>query len=93
MNKGVPIGYRENWTYRGRWGEKKISNKGVWKGEFRATKRRKSRGYGGLGKGTKGKWKIWGIQYVKKTGKGQYQTVFKFKKKSLGFKVKKGRRY
>ena len=85
---GVPIGYKENWKYVGKWSEKKIAPR-TWKFRFQATKGRKSKGYGGFGKGTTGKWYIRGIQSVRKTGKGFYQTDFKGIKKSLGFKVKK----
>lgn len=88
---GVPLNYPEDWAYRGHWKEKKIKP-GIWKIDFRATKRRKARGYGGFGKGTKGRWKINAIQYITKTGKGKYQTRMKGTKKSLGFKVKKPKR-
>lgn len=88
QKKGVPIGYKEVWKYLGRWREKKIGP-GTWKFNFTATKGRKAKGYGGLGKGSKGKWYIKGIQKVTKIGKGKYQTVFKGMKKSLGFKVKR----
>lgn len=88
---GVPVGYRENWKYVGRWSEKKVAPR-TWRFKFRATKGRKARSYGGLGKGTKGKWFIKGIQKVIKTGKGKYQTIFTGTKKSMGFKVKKQKR-
>lgn len=91
-SKGVPIGYPENWKYVGRWSERKIAPR-TWRFRFRATKRRKARGYGGLGKGTTGRWKIRGIQYIKKTGKGMYQTDFRGIKRSMGFKVRKPKRY
>lgn len=86
--KGVPPGYKENWAYRGRWSEKKIK-KGLWKFIFKATKNRKAKTYGSFGKNTTGAWKIQGIQYIKKTGKGRYQTTFKGTKKPIYFNVKK----
>lgn len=88
--KGVPAGYRENWKYVGRWSERKV-RKGLWKFRFRATKRRKARSYGNFGKGTTGAWKINGIQYIKKTGKGEYQTDFRGTKRPLKFNVRHGR--
>lgn len=91
MNKGVPSGYRENWKYVGKWSEKKLK-KGLWKFRFRATKRRRAKGYGSFGVGTKGAWKIHGIQYIRKTGKGEYQTDFQGYKKPLYFKVRKPKR-
>ena len=57
--RGVPVGYNENWKYVGRWSEKKIKP-GIWRFRFRATKRRKARGYGSFGKGTTGAWDILG---------------------------------
>lgn len=90
-NKGVKAGYREVWGYRGRWDETKL-RKGLWKGRFRATKRRKARSYGSFGKGTKGEWFIWGKQKIIKTNKGEYQTIFDFYKKPIWFKVKKPRK-
>lgn len=71
--KGVPIGYKEFWKYRGRWKEKKVAPR-RWKFTFEATKGRKAKSYGGLGKGTTGRWLIKGIQSIKKIGKGKYQT-------------------
>lgn len=72
--RGVPKGYVHNWSYRGRWWEKKIKP-GVWKVVFRATKRNKS-GRGGPKPGFR---IVWGFRNVKqkavKTGRGQYQTV------------------
>jgi len=49
--KGVPIGYKiPGWTYRGRWKETKVAPR-KWKFSFRATKRRKAKGYGAHPKG------------------------------------------
>lgn len=90
--KGVPPGYKEDWAYRGRWSERKLKP-GLWKFRFRATKRRKANDYGNFGKGTKGAWKINGVQYIKKTGLGKYQTDFIGYKKPLKFYVKKPRKY
>lgn len=91
--KGVPTGYFEDWKYVGRWKERKV-RKGLWVGRFRATKTRmnKVRGWGSFGKGTKGRWKIVGVQDVVKVGKKKYLTDFKFVKKPVYFKVKKGYR-
>lgn len=86
--KGVPTGYKENWAYHGRWTEKKL-RKGLWKFTFRATKRRKAKSYGSFGKGTTGIWAIKGKQYIKKTGKGKYQTKFIGTKKPINFKIRK----
>lgn len=71
--KGVPKGYTHNWTYRGKWHEKKIAP-GKWRIKFRATKRTRA-GRGGPKPGFK---ILWGFKNVKqraiKTGKGKYQT-------------------
>lgn len=92
MNQSSKPGTKKNWTYRGRWNEKKVK-KGLWKFVFTATKRRKAtKGYGNFGKGTKGAWKIEGIQYIEKTGPGSYQTKLVGTKKPLKFYVKKGRK-
>lgn len=85
--KSVPPGYKENWTYRGRWSEKKL-RKGLWKFTFTATKNRKAKTYGNFGKGTKGAWKINATQYITKTGKGRYQTKMIGTKKPLKFHLK-----
>lgn len=86
--KGVPVGYKEDWAYHGRWSERKI-RKGLWRFRFRATKRRRARSYGSFGKGTKGAWRIKGVQRIIKIGKGQYQTVFDGTKRPIYFSVKK----
>jgi len=88
--RGVPPGYKENWNYKGRWSEKKL-RKGLWKFRFRATKRRKARNFGNFGVGTTGAWKINGVQYIRKTGLGEYQTDFRGYKRPLRFNVKKPR--
>lgn len=85
--RGLPSGYRANWKYTGRWSEKKL-RKGLWKFRFRATKRRRAKGYGNYGKGTTGAWKIKGVQYIRKTGKGQYQTDFIGTKRPMKFHIK-----
>lgn len=92
--RGVPIGYPEDWSYRGHWHERKIGNR-KWKFKFTATKRRKARSYGSFGKGTTGRWEIRATQLITKTGKGRYQTTMIGTKKSLGFNVKnpRDRRY
>lgn len=88
----VPKGYRENWTYsRGKWTEKKV-RKGLWKFTYSANKRRKATSYGEFGKGTKGAWKINAVQYIEKTGKGQYKTKMIGTKVPLKFYVKKVRK-
>lgn len=95
---GVPKGYQHSWKYNGRWNEKKI-RKGLWKIRFRATKSRGgSKKLGSFGIGTKGAWKISGIQYIKKIGPRKYQTTLIGTKKPLKFYVKKpykgrGKRY
>lgn len=89
--RGVPAGYKENWKYVGKWSEKKL-RKGLWRFDFTATKRRKANSYGNFGKGTKGAWKINAIQYIVKTGKGQYQTRMIGTKKPLRFNVRRPRR-
>lgn len=88
---GVPPGYTENWAYHGRWSEKKIK-KGLWKFRFRATKRRRATTFGSFGVGTTGAWSIKGIQYIKKTNKGEYQTDFRGTKVPIRFNVKRPRR-
>ena len=90
--KGVPPGYRERWKYTGLWDETK-KKPGLWNFTFQATKRRRAKGYGPFGKGTKGAWKIKGIQYIEKTGKGQYQTKLIGTKKPLKFYVKKHKKW
>lgn len=85
--RGVPSNYREIWNYKGKWDETKLK-KGLWKFRFVATKRRKANSYGSFGKGTTGAWKINGIQYIRKTGKGEYQTDFRGYKKPIFFIVK-----
>lgn len=72
--KGVPTGYKHNWTYRGHWSEKKIAPK-TWKVTFKATKKTKA-GRGGPKKGFRVQWKFYNVkQKAIKTGKGQYQTI------------------
>lgn len=93
--QGVPAGYRENWKYTGRWSEQKKRDRWgrtYWPFVFKATKRRKAKGYGGFGRGTKGAWKVKGVQYITKTGKGEYQTVLIGKKYPMRFYVKRTRR-
>lgn len=46
---------------------------------------------GSFGIGTKGAWKINGIQYITKTGKGKYQTKLIGTKKPLKFYIKRPR--
>lgn len=89
--RGVPKGFRHNWTYRGHWDETKVKP-GLWKFRFKATKRQHARGMGNFGIGTTGAWEIKAKQYIKKTGKGKYQTEMIGTKKPLKFHVKK-RRY
>lgn len=90
-NSSVPAGYEENWKYVGRWSEKKL-RKGLWKFRFKATKRRRARSLGNFGVGTTGAWKINGIQKIRKTNKGEYQTDFQGYKRPLQFNVKKAKR-
>lgn len=72
------------------WDETK-KRKGLWKFRFRATKNRRAKGMGSFGIGTRGAWKIKGIQYIKKTGRGRYQTFLVGTKKPLKFYVKSRR--
>lgn len=88
----VPAGYKENWKYVGRWSERKVK-KGLWKFRFRATKRRRAKSYGNFGRGTKGVWAIKGKQYIRKTGKGEYQTDFIGTKRPIKFNVVKTRKW
>lgn len=88
---GVPAGYREMWGYRGVWDERKL-HKGLWKIDFRATKKRRSGSYGSFGRGTKGRWKINAIQDIIKTGKGKYQTRLRGFKRPVYFKVRRKRK-
>lgn len=71
--RATPKGYRHIWRYHGRWDETKLTPR-KWRFRFRATKGKKSKGYGGFGKGFWVKWKIDGIQTAYKTNKGTYQT-------------------
>lgn len=89
--RGVPRGFRHIWGYKGVWDEKKL-RRGLWKINFRATKGRQHRGMGSFGVGTKGAWRINGIQYITKTGKNTYQTKLVGYKKPLKFFVRKPRR-
>lgn len=88
VQQGVPNGYTHNWTYRGRWHEKK-THKGLWKFTFKATKHRRASKMGSFGIGTTGAWRIKGIQYIKKTGKGTYQTKLIGTKVPMRFNVKR----
>lgn len=90
-SKGVPAGYKEDWAYKGHWGEKKLK-RGLWKFKFKATKKRRAGTYGGFGKGTKGAWRIKGVQYITKTGKGKYQTTMIGTKRPIYFNVRKPKR-
>lgn len=87
----VPKGYKHNWAYHGAWKEKKI-RPGLWTFTFQATKHRKAKNIGEFGIGTTGAWKIQGIQYIKKTGTGKYQTKLIGTKKPLQFNIKKPKR-
>lgn len=94
---GVPIGYKESWKYVGRWNEKPVkrlrNGKKLWVVRFKATKSRPASSYGSFGKGTVGRWKIFGYQDIKKIGKGKYITDLKAFKTPVFFKVKKPRRW
>jgi hypothetical protein len=70
--RGVPKGYRHNWTYRGRWREKKVSPR-KWRFSFNATKRTHAKAMGPR-KGSKVMWDIKARQIAVKTKKGTYQT-------------------
>lgn len=88
---GVPKGYRHNWTYRGRWKERKL-RPGLWKIDFRATKRTRS-GRGGPRRGSKIVWGIRAKQYAVKTGRGTYQTRLIGTKRVIRHRMKHGRRH
>ena len=79
MKRGVPAGYRHLWGYRGVWRERKNPD-GTWDVDYRATKKKKAKRYGGFKKGFKIKWGLKGTQTAVKTDKGQYQTHLKAKK-------------
>lgn len=81
MARGVPKGYRHDWTYRGHWKEYKTSP-GNWNIDFRATKKTKS-GRGGPKPGFRLVWGIKGKQYAVKTSKGTYQTRLIAKKRLI----------
>ena len=90
--RGVPKGFKHNWKYKGHWKEVK-TRPGKWKIDFRATKsRRSARGMGSFGIGTKGAWRVKGVQYITKTGKGKYQTRLIGTKSPMKFYVRKPRR-
>ena len=76
VRKGVPKNYRHIWKYKGKWDEKKV-RPGLWRFTFSATKGHKHKGMGSFGIGTKGAWKIFGIQYIKKTGKNTFKRKMK----------------
>ena len=91
-SRGVPKNFRHVWKYKGVWDETKV-RPGLWKFNFKATKGKTSRSMGSFGVGTKGAWKIKGVQYIKKTGMGRYQTRLVGTKKPLDFYVKKKKKY
>ena len=81
--RGVPVGYKiPGWSYHGRWKERKVAPR-RWKFHFQATKRRKSKGYGGHPKGRRITWDIKAKQKVVKTNKGEYQTSMRGTKKLI----------
>lgn len=88
----VKKGYRHVWKYTGRWDETKLGRGKGWKINFRATKRRRHRSMGEFGIGTKGAWRIKGIQYIVKTGRDTYKTKLVGRKYPLKFHVKRPRR-
>lgn len=91
MKRSVPKGFKHVWGYHGRWKERKV-RKGKWSFVFTATKGKRARRMGSFGIGTKGAWRINGIQYIKKIGKGRYQTKLVGTKRPLRFYVKKTRK-
>lgn len=89
LKMGVPKGYKHKWKYKGAWSEKKV-RKGLWRFRFRATKSHKGRrGEGNFGVGTKGAWKIKGIQYIRKISPNAYQTELIGTKTPMKFYVRK----
>lgn len=91
-SKGVPKNYRHIWRYSGVWDETKLGRGKGWKIDFKATKRHRHKSMGSFGIGTKGAWRVSGIQYITKTGKNTYQTRLIGKKYPLKFYVKKSYR-
>lgn len=92
MKKGVPTGYKHNWSYKGHWYEKKIAP-GKWKVIFKATKKTKS-GRGGPKPGFKIHWGFKNVQQkAVKTGKGKYQTILTGIKYTKGVNNKKRRKW
>ena len=73
------------------WDETKLGKGRGWKINFRATKRHAHRNMGSFGVGTKGAWRVRGIQYITKTGKNTYQTHLIGRKYPLKFYVKRPR--
>lgn len=89
MAKTLPTGYHHKWKYKNSlWEEtKKRDKKGktYWRVKWNAIKTKKSKSYGAYPKGFRGAWKLSGVQYIKKTGKGKYRTTFKGIKRPLKF--------
>ena len=92
FKRSVPKNFRHIWKYKGVWDERKV-RPGLWRFNFKATKGKSSSKMGSFGVGTKGAWKISGIQYIQKLDKGRYQTNLIGTKKPLKFYVRKPKRY
>ena len=95
---GVYSGYKHKWKYVGRWEERKIGKR-TWAIRFVATKNKKARGYGNVGRGSRFSWAFKNVrQRARKTGRGRYQTIMtgiKYLKKSkvMGKKRMRGKTY
>ena len=65
---GVKRGYKHTWKYVGRWEERKIGQN-KWAFRFIASKNKKARGYGSVGRGSNFNWIFKGVtQRARKTG-------------------------
>lgn len=81
--RGVRLGYRPIWKYKGKWDEKK-KGWGKWSGVFSFVKSRKAKVYGGHPRGRTIAWWIRGKQVLIKIGKGRYRGKLYFKKRLIG---------
>lgn len=84
----VRRGYKHIWGYKGVWREYKI-RPGLWKFTFKATKSKKAKDYGPVGKGSEFGWKFEDVkQKAVKGYKGRYNTVMTGYKRFNYSKVK-----
>jgi hypothetical protein len=73
MGKGVPVGYKHKWRYKGHWKETKVQP-GLWRFRFDARKSRAGSAKGGLNVGQSLTWKVTGYQTVTKVSGRTYKT-------------------